>query len=224
MVTSRTAPAGGGGTFVVRPSQRGGPDAVATLSVVFNERVFHVLIRRRRRDARIALGAAKADETVTRDAVCVCGPTQVLYWHSFFFSFTDTFRRSRDGNMRTTLKKNRHAYWKHLFFSFFGSEFRFRGRFGGVLPDAEVDAVHRRQSGRIDRPRTLAAVIRPVETAKKIKYARHDNNNNSNDDDYTQLSKIEFPVFLSFFFRHVSQSSAADQVLLVGERVCLLLT
>ncbi|XP_017770459.1 PREDICTED: uncharacterized protein LOC108558150 [Nicrophorus vespilloides] len=48
------------GTFLVRPSTA--TDSVGTLSVVQDERTFHLTIRRRRTDGRLALGTPKPRE------------------------------------------------------------------------------------------------------------------------------------------------------------------
>lgn len=51
----------GNGTFLIRPSKHGGANASFTLSLQFNNRVFHVLIRSRA-DGKIALGTEKKEE------------------------------------------------------------------------------------------------------------------------------------------------------------------
>ena len=51
------------GTFLIRPSKHGGESASFTLSLQYNRRVFHVLIRQRP-DGKLALGSEKNDENV----------------------------------------------------------------------------------------------------------------------------------------------------------------
>lgn len=51
----------GNGTFLIRPSKHGGANASFTLSLQFNNRVFHVLIRSRA-DGKMALGTEKKEE------------------------------------------------------------------------------------------------------------------------------------------------------------------
>lgn len=51
------------GTFIVRPSKHGGSDAPVTLSLQYNKRIFHILIRKRT-DGKLALGTEKIGETV----------------------------------------------------------------------------------------------------------------------------------------------------------------
>ncbi|KAI9564638.1 hypothetical protein GHT06_008379 [Daphnia sinensis] len=51
----------GNGTFLIRPSKHGGANASFTLSLQFNNHVFHVLIRSRP-DGKLALGTEKKEE------------------------------------------------------------------------------------------------------------------------------------------------------------------
>ncbi|XP_059351505.1 uncharacterized protein LOC130692342 isoform X2 [Daphnia carinata] len=51
----------GNGTFLIRPSKHGGTNASFTLSLQFNNHVFHVLIRTRP-DGKMALGTEKKEE------------------------------------------------------------------------------------------------------------------------------------------------------------------
>lgn len=52
------------GTFLIRPSKHGGANVSFTLSVQYNNRVFHVPIRSRT-DGKMALGSEKIEENVS---------------------------------------------------------------------------------------------------------------------------------------------------------------